>query len=88
MNGFLMVKLEDIPDIPEGQEALRVEVEWVVPRSEVNVTKMYYLLRESTEDLDDAVISLYESRENGEYHNISRHELSYLVRISPLETIK
>lgn len=83
-----MLNIEDVPEIPVGQEALRVEVEWVVPRSDVNVTKMYYLLRGSTKDLDDAVISFYESRENGEYHNISRHELGYLVRISPLETIK
>ena len=77
--------IEDVPEIPEGQEVLRVEAEWVVPRSDVNVTKMYYLLRKSTEDLDDAVINLYESRENGEYHNISQLELSGLVRMSPLE---
>lgn len=82
-----MVKLEDIPDIPKGQEVLRVEVERVMygDSSSFVLTRMYYFIRNSRMDSDDGVIALHESLgDDGSYQNLRVFNLSDIVKIQPL----
>ena len=82
-----MVKLEDIPDIPEGQDVLRVEVERVIygDSSSFVLTRMYYFIRNSRMDSDDEVIALHESlRDDGSYQNLRVFNLSDIAKIQPL----
>lgn len=81
-----MVSLEDIPKIPEGQEALRIEVERVMyGDSSISVsTRMYYLIRNSRMDTDDETIALHESIRGGSYQDLRIFNLSDIKSIQPL----
>ncbi len=81
-----MVKLEDIPDIPKGQEALRVEVTKVVEGDTVlNLTKMYYMTGNSRILLQErGALFLYDNIENGEYHGLTSFKLEDIKCVSPM----
>ena len=85
------MRLEDVPQIPEGQEALRVEVERLTNvnissgRRDLPLVKMYYFTQSSTTYVGDGMVLLFTEKEGDHYYGQAQFDLDKLVRISPLE---